>query len=165
MLAAPSSSIACCARRSVVLHFARYISASNAQHSASTGDGVSLKKPKVTKKKYAELPTARVLSDGTAAAPLGEWNGGLRELNVAYEHVPPSIRAHLPAHVNILLSNTIRSNAVACASGRGVSVSPRTVRQLRKGSRAVAGTRYQPDIDWQTEKEACQGCGFRLRDC
>ena len=89
------------------MKFARHISASNAQHSASTCDGVSLKKPKVTKKKYVELPTARVLPDGTAATPLGEWNGGLKELNVAYEHAPPSIRAHLPAHVNILLSLTL----------------------------------------------------------
>jgi hypothetical protein len=30
-----------------------------------------------TKKSVADLPRARTLADGTLAAPLGNWNGGL----------------------------------------------------------------------------------------
>ncbi|OBZ78758.1 hypothetical protein A0H81_00596 [Grifola frondosa] len=44
-------------------------------------------KPSVitTKKKYADLPKTRVLADGTVAAPLGTWYGGLGEAHASYD--------------------------------------------------------------------------------
>ncbi|PIL32139.1 hypothetical protein GSI_06845 [Ganoderma sinense ZZ0214-1] len=82
MLSTPSSSIACCARRAVCLHFKRNIKTRPLIPEEATQP---LKKPKVTKKKYAELPTGRVLPDGTVSPPLNEWTGGLREPVVAHE--------------------------------------------------------------------------------
>jgi hypothetical protein len=35
----------------------------------------------VTKIKFSELPTSRVLPDGSNAAPIGEWLGGLETPN------------------------------------------------------------------------------------
>lgn len=96
MLSAPSPSIACCARRAVLTRFSRSFCASQSYSLPVTEETTSLKKPTVTRKKYAELPTARVLSDGTTASPLEEWTGRLRQPAVAYEHVPSSIRAHIP---------------------------------------------------------------------
>ncbi|KAI0374340.1 hypothetical protein BV20DRAFT_987490 [Pilatotrama ljubarskyi] len=75
----PCIPLACCPRRSLSLHFTRHFASSNAQRYPSEEASVPLKKPNVTKKKYAELPASRVLVDGTVASPLPEWHGGLRE--------------------------------------------------------------------------------------
>ncbi len=96
MLCTPSPSIACCARRAVSLHFKRNINIKTP--TLITDEGTQpLTRPKVTKKKYAELPTGRVLPDGTLSPPLSQWTGGLREPVGMYENCISSIRAHIHA--------------------------------------------------------------------
>ena len=115
MLSPSSSSIACCAKRAVYTHFKKNIKT----RTLITEEGAQpLKKPKVTKRKYAELPTGRVLPDGTVSPPLGEWTGGLREPVVAHENSISSIRAHFHADQYISVLTPLPINRLRFVSGR-----------------------------------------------
>ncbi|KAJ8494922.1 hypothetical protein ONZ51_g2034 [Trametes cubensis] len=75
----PCHSFACYTRRLLANDSARQFSSSHIQRAIPEDPYVPLKKPNVTKKSYAELPSARVLPDGTAAPPLRDWRGGLAD--------------------------------------------------------------------------------------
>ncbi|KAI0670071.1 muts domain V-domain-containing protein [Trametes maxima] len=87
----PRLSFVCCFRNPLSWQLTRNFTAGYAQ-----GAPDPPKKPNVTRKKYAELPTSRVLEDGSVAFPLPEWNGGFKGAMSAYENTSPSL---LPENV------------------------------------------------------------------
>jgi len=61
----------------------------------------------VTKIKFSELPAGRVLADGSHAAPIGEWLGGLETTNplsAAKKHwVVALVRTRAPTLRRVIL--------------------------------------------------------------
>ena len=111
MLTAPSTAAACCTRRAVSLHFARHLATTQ---SLAAAEDDTRKKPRVTRKKYEDLPTGRVLADGKVSVPLGLLPGGIREPVVAYENTSTSIRARPSSQDNISFVLTSICMAVLC---------------------------------------------------
>jgi hypothetical protein len=109
----------------ILVHGVRVISSpgSSSRHttralsvSSCNQDGAS--SPVITRKKFADLPKARILPDGTPALPMEEWHGGLVGTTSRFEpvHSLSGGSAHIPNEllslVHLIISFFVLANTV-----------------------------------------------------